>query len=64
MFKLEVYYLQVNTNGNCKPIKHSVLKKQCIHCCWQPSVMFDNGDCALVESFLNTAYPVPVKSDP
>ena len=26
--------------------------------------MFDNGDCASVESFFNTAYPVAVKSNP
>ena len=35
-----------------------------IDCCWQPSVMFNNGDCTLVGSLLSTAYPVAVKSNP
>ena len=32
-------------------------------CCWHLSVMLDNGDYTLVESYLSTAYPVTMKSN-
>ena len=38
---IEFDVLLINGNNDCNDIH-----------CWQPSAMFDNGDCALVESFV------------